>query len=189
MSPLSPEASPVSHDFLANAADAVGTFAPAARDLFLQAVAIDRAAGSDAPTTALDLYTQGLQSAMGVVRGAAEKEPLKKALEAFFARAFVLRGEVAAAKTARAAAEAAFAEQQKQKAKVAAAAAAASGPPEGVPPRVKARVKAKARQPAKSAPGKAAGAAAGGTDVQDFLVARKQLQQTLQAPSPTGRRQ
>ena len=183
MSPLSPEASPVSHDFLANAAEAVGTFAPAASDLFLQAVAVDRAAGPDAPTAALDLYTQGLQSAMGVVRTAADKEPMKKALEAFFSRAFVLRGEVAAAKTARAAAAAAFTEQQKQTAKAKARAkaktAAASGPSEGVPPlRVKARVKAKARQPT----------AAGGTDVQDFLAARKQLQQTLEAPSPTARR-
>jgi tetratricopeptide (TPR) repeat protein len=176
-SPVSPASSmgtPVAYDALDIAADAVGKFAPAARTLFLQAIASDQDGSSDSAAVALDLYTQGLQAAMAVVRGAQDKEPMKKALEPYFARAFSLRGDVAAAKTAKAVAAAAMAKKK----------AGPSAIAEGIPPSNEgARPQPLTLSPAvRPLPAPKPGDPA----YDAFVSARQALKGTLRAPPASG---
>ena len=126
---------PISHETLDVAAETVGRFAPAAQSLFLEAINADGRytghADSDSAVLALELYTEGLKVAMGVVRQSKDKEAMKKSLEPYFARAFSLRSEAAAAKTAKEAAIAALAKKKEDTA----GAKLAEGVPPVVPPR------------------------------------------------------
>jgi hypothetical protein len=175
-------------EVLVVAADAVGRFAPAARSLLLQAIEVDqdcsrgRSSDLDAAASALELYTQGLQVAMGAVRKVPhDKDSMKKSLEPYFARAFTLRSEVAAAKTAKEAAIAALAKKNQN------AAAASATIAEGVPPRVAAS-RMPPQLPALTLSPRSLGAPSSpqpdDPGYQAFLAARQALKGTLKQPSP-----
>jgi hypothetical protein len=89
-----------------------------------------------------------------------DKDSMKKSLEPYFARAFSLRSEVAAAKTAKEAAIAALAQAH-----------GGAELPEGVPPQP---LTLSPRSPKPDDPG-----------YQAFVAARQALKGTLEKPTPT----